>query len=100
LPLAIDIPSFPRSSRLVGAPSPRTGRLSAVLAQQLFMIPDLVLRPPHVYHQLGLVADPAAGALPWVIHPRAVVTIHDLTPLVFKAYFFTRKRIRRLVYNL
>src|SRR6266849_2361206 len=84
----------------VGLPLPYAGRGCALFAQQFTMIPYLVARRPHVYHQLGLVADPSAGGLPWSMHSRGIVTTHDVIPLMFKDAFFRGKRLRYLLYRL
>ena len=99
-PLDVKRDMLPQITVFVGIPLPHAGRASALLAQQFTMIPYLMARRPHVYHQLGLVADPSAGGLPWSMHSRGIVTTHDVIPLMFKDAFFRGKRLRYLLYRL
>ncbi len=100
LPLEIERDNLPRNVTWRGVPFPRVGRVSALLAQQVMMIPSLSMARPDLYHQLGIVADPSAGGLPWAILDRSIVTIHDLTPLVYHDTFLKGKRLREQVYRL
>ena len=97
--LPLDLPAtLPRKHALVGIPLPRAGRLSALIAQQVIMTPWAWMLRPDVYHQLGVVPDPAAGGLPWSFLRGTVATVHDLMPLVYQRQFLEGKRLRRLYY--
>jgi glycosyltransferase involved in cell wall biosynthesis len=99
--LPLELPAIlPRKHTLVGVPYPRTGRLSALIAQQLLMLPLVWTRRPDVYHQLGVAPDPAAGGLTWSLLDRTVATVHDLMPLLYQKQFLHGKRLRHLYYRL
>lgn len=100
LNLDIDQSMVPRNAVWVGVPYPRLGRASALVAQQLLILPSLAVRRPDVFHQLGVVDDPSAGGLAWALIDRTVATVHDLTPLLYPERFFHGKRVRRVVYRL
>lgn len=100
LSLDVDRDAMPRNAVWMGIPYLRMGRASALVAQQLLMLPGLIVRRPDVFHQLGIVADPSAGGLPWALLDRSVATVHDLTPLVYPERFLQGKRLRSLVYRL
>ena len=100
LPLQLDQMVFPRNSTWIGIPYPKAGRFSALISQQLLMLPSLFTQRLDVYHQLGIVADPSAGGVPWAFANRSIVTVHDLTPLVYSDRFLNGKRVRQLIYRL
>jgi glycosyltransferase involved in cell wall biosynthesis len=89
----------PRGARWIPVPLPRLGRVSALVAQQVLLLPMLRSLSPDVYHQLGVVADLSAGGLPWHGLRFAVATLHDLTPLVYPDGFLTGKRARSFIYK-
>jgi glycosyltransferase involved in cell wall biosynthesis len=99
LPLDVGA-ALPENHKLVGVPLPRAGRLSALIAQQLLMLPLVWAHRPDVYHQLGVVSDPAAGGLTWSLLDRTLATVHDLTPLLYEDQFLHGKRLRHLYYRL
>ena len=100
LSLDVDQDWLPGNAELVSIPYFPLGRASALVAQQLLMLPGLILRRPDVFHQLGIVADPSAGGLPWALLDRSVATVHDLTPLVYPDRFLRGKRLRSAIYAL
>ena len=100
LSLDVDRDAMPRNAVWMGVPYLRMGRASALVAQQLLMLPGLILRRPDLFHQLGIVADPSAGGLPWALLDRSVATVHDLIPLVYPDRFLRGKRLRSAVYAL
>src|ERR1051326_2746435 len=96
----LDLPArLPRKHTFVGIPFPRAGRASALIAQQVVMSPLAWILRPDVYHQLGVVPDPAAGGLSWSLLSRTVATVHDLMPLLYRKQFLEGKRLRHLHYR-
>jgi glycosyltransferase involved in cell wall biosynthesis len=98
LPLELPV-RLPSKHAFVGIPYPRAGRFSALIAQQLLMAPLTLTLRPDVYHQLGVVADPTAGGLPWALLDRTLATVHDLIPLVYQQRFLKGKWVRRMYYR-
>lgn len=99
LPLDIAAITVPRTAVWVGVPFPHIGALSALAAQQL-ILPALLAHRPDVYHQLGIVPNPKEGSsLPVYLRDRAVITMHDVIPLVYPDVFLRGKRMRTLLYR-
>jgi glycosyltransferase involved in cell wall biosynthesis len=95
-----DLGAYPRNSQIVALPYPRLGRLSTLVAQQALALPQLLRQHPEIFHQPGITADVMGGTTPWVMTGRAVVTIHDLTPLLLPKDFLDGHRIRASLYRL
>jgi glycosyltransferase involved in cell wall biosynthesis len=100
LPLDLDPSVLPRNTRCVEVPYPALGRASALVAQQLLMLPLLARAGLDLMHCPGVVQDPAAGGPSLAWSRRNAVTVHDLTPLVYPNQFLTGKALREFVYRL
>jgi len=99
VPLDLSEVDLPRQSTICTLSHfPGLGRASALVTQQVLMLPHRIRLTPDIFHQLGIVADPTAGGLPWHLLGHSVVTVHDLTPLHSVGNYFAGKRLRRIVY--
>ena len=94
------VSAHPRNSKITRLPYPPLGRLSTLVAQQGLGLPQLLWSRPEIYHQPGITADVMGGTTPWVMTSRAVVTVHDLTPLLLPEDFLYGHRIRAALYRL
>lgn len=84
---------------IVKLPFPRIGRASALLTHQVVLPYVLSLYNLDVFHSPGIVSVPSVPSMPLWQTVKTIVTVHDLTPLVYQDVFL-KKLTWRLFYQI
>jgi glycosyltransferase involved in cell wall biosynthesis len=87
------------SFHIVSLPRPRVGRASALLTHQVILPYELGRHDLDVFHCPGITPSPSVPGIPLWGGPRTLVTVHDLTPLVYNDVFL-RRPASRLLYHM
>jgi glycosyltransferase involved in cell wall biosynthesis len=77
----------PQNFRTIRLPQPRMGRASALLTHQIILPCALSRHHLDVFHSPGIVCVPSVPNMPLRRTVKTVVSVHDLTPWVYRDIF-------------